>query len=101
VPRRSHPGAASNSRLVLALSRRRFPGILGQQVVQPGTEAFKIPAQPVKLNVGLFQLVGRLLAGGEQLNQRPDKFVVRGDVGSFLGGGAFGDSRSGACSIRA
>jgi hypothetical protein len=49
----------------LALSRRRFPRILAQQVVQPGTEALKLAAQPVKLDVGSFQLVGRLLAGGE------------------------------------
>ena len=69
--------------------------------MQPGTEALKLAAQPVKLDVGSFQLVRRLLAGGEQQNQRPDKFVVGGDVGSFLGGGAFGDSRSEACSIRA
>jgi hypothetical protein len=69
--------------------------------VQAGTEALKIAAQPVKLNVGLFQFVGRLLAGREQQNQRSDKFVVRGDVGSFLGGGALGDSRSEACSTSA
>lgn len=88
VPRRSRPGTASNSHLVLALSCRRFPRILAQQVVQPGTEALKVVAQPVKLNVGLFQFVGRLLAGREQQSQRSDKFFVRGDVGSFLGGGA-------------
>ena len=69
--------------------------------MQPGTEALKIPAQPVKLNVGVFEFVARLIAGREQQNQRSDKFVVRGDVGSFLGGGALRDSRSGACSIRA
>jgi hypothetical protein len=86
---------------VRRLSRRRLTGILAEQVVQPGTEALKIPAQPVKLNVGVLQFVCRLLAGREQQNQRSDKFVVRGDVGSFLGGGALGDSRSEACSISA
>jgi hypothetical protein len=50
--------------------------------VQPGTEALKLAAQPVKLDVGSFQLVRRLLAGGEQQNQRPDKFIVRGDSDS-------------------
>lgn len=69
--------------------------------MQPGTEGVKFLAQPVKLNVGLFQFVGRLLAGREQQSQRSDKFVVRGDVGSFLGDGALGDSSSGACLIRA
>ena len=69
--------------------------------MQPGTEALKIPAQPVKLNVGVFEFVARLIAGREQQNQRSDKFVVRGDVGSFLGDGASRDSRSEACSISA
>jgi hypothetical protein len=50
---------------VRRLSRRRLPGILAEQIVQPGTEALKLAAQPVKLDVGSFQLVGRLLAGGE------------------------------------
>jgi hypothetical protein len=69
--------------------------------VQPGTEALKIPAQPVKLNVGVFEFVARLIAGREQQNQRSDKFVVRGDVGSFLGDGASGDSRPGDRSMSA
>jgi hypothetical protein len=41
--------------------------------VQPGAERLKIVAQPVKFNVGVFQFVGRLLAGGKQQNQRSDK----------------------------
>jgi hypothetical protein len=69
--------------------------------VQPGAERLKIVAQPVKFNVGVFQFVGRLLASREQQNQRSDKLVVGGDVGSFLGGGALRDSGSEACSIRA
>jgi hypothetical protein len=69
--------------------------------VQAGAERLKIVAQTVEVDVGVFQFVGRLLAGCEQQNQRSDKFVVRGDVGSFLGGGAWRDSRSEACSIRA
>ena len=83
------------------LSRRRLPAILAEQVVQPGAERLKIVAQAVNCNVGLLQFVGRLLAGCEQQNQRSDKLVVGGDVGSFLGGGALRDSRSEACSIRA
>jgi hypothetical protein len=74
---------------------------LAEQVVQPGAERMKIVAQPIEFNTGVFQFVGRLLTGRQQQNQRSDKFVVRGDVGSFLGGGALRDSRSGACSIRA
>jgi hypothetical protein len=69
--------------------------------VQPGPEAFEIVTQPVQLDVGVVQFVGRLLAGREQQNQRSGEFVVRGDVGSFLGGGALGDSRSEACAISA
>jgi hypothetical protein len=69
--------------------------------VQAGAERLKIVAQAVNCNVGLLQFVGRLLAGCEQQNQRSDKLVVGGDVGSFLGGGALRDSRSEACSIRA
>jgi hypothetical protein len=69
--------------------------------VQSGAERLKIVAQPVKFDVGVFQFVARLLAGREQQNQRLDKLVVGGDVGSFLGGGALRDSRSEACSIRA
>jgi hypothetical protein len=74
---------------------------LAEQLVQSGAERLKIVAQPVKFNLGVFQFVGRLLTGREQQNQRWDKFVVGGDVGSFLGGGALRDSRSEACSIRA
>jgi hypothetical protein len=69
--------------------------------VQPGTEALKLAAQPVKLNVGLLQFVARLIAGGEQQNQGSDKSVVRGDVDSFLGDGASGDSRPGDRSMSA
>ena len=76
------------------LSRRRLPAILAEQVVQAGAERLKIVAQAVNCNVGLLQFVGRLLAGREQQNQRSDKLVVGGDVGSFLEGGAWRDSGS-------
>jgi hypothetical protein len=56
--------------------------------VQSGAERSKIVARPVKFNLGVFQFVGRLLTGREQQNHRSDKLVVRGEVGSFLGGPA-------------
>jgi hypothetical protein len=62
--------------------------------VQAGAERLKIVAQTVEVEVGVFQFVGRLLAGCEQQNQRSDKLVVGGDVGSFLEGGAWRDSGS-------
>ena len=74
---------------------------LAEQVVQPGAERMKIVAQPIEFNTGVFQFVGRLFTGRQQQNQRSDKFVVRGDVGSFLGDGASGDSRPGDRSMSA
>jgi hypothetical protein len=74
---------------------------LAEKGVQPAAELLQVVAQPVEFNVGVLQLMSRLLAGREQQNQRSDKYVVGGDVGSFLEDGAVRDSRSGACSISA
>jgi hypothetical protein len=85
---------ATSRRLSCLAAHRRRPGIPSEQVAQAAAELLEIVAQPVKLNVGVPQFVARLLAGREQQNQRSDEFVVRGDVGSFLGDGASRDSRS-------
>jgi hypothetical protein len=60
---------------------------------QPGAESLELRAEPINRDVRLIQLLGGLLAGREQEDQRCSEFAVGGDVDSFLAAVASVESR--------
>ena len=85
-----------------AVSNWRLLAILAKHVSQSNAECLDLDAEPVKCGIGLVELLRRLLAGGQEKDQRGENSVaVGGDVDSFRGALASEESRSGTSRIKA